>query len=158
MTVLLDSPDLRPYLLTYFLSSLSSLPLLPPSPPFPSSFPLPPSSPLFLSSLPLLRSFRYIVSHDPQDAAFFSTSFEQFAIREFVGNDMSGVPDAVAGTGVGAAGTAAAPLWRFADRCISCADAKRNAELAVYEVPHWQLADRCEVCPGGLVATVRKHV
>jgi hypothetical protein len=66
-----------------------------------------------------------------------------------VGNDMSGVPEAAAGAA--AAGTAA-PLWRFADRCISCADAKRNAELGLDEVPHWQLADRCEACSGGLVA------
>ena len=85
--------------------------------------------------------FSYVTSHDPEDAAFFSTAFEQFAIREFVGND-----DGVDGGGGGDAASANPVAWRFADRCISCADAKRNAGLSTEQVPHWRLVEQCDAC------------
>ena len=69
---------------------------------------------------------------DPRSNIFYSTVFNRNALWSFDGPTLDE-----------AAPPPAQPPWRFADQCISCADAETNANATV---PDWSLAETCVMC------------
>ena len=78
-----------------------------------------------------------VVDRDAEDEIFYSTCYRRIPGYAF---DSPGCGDACYAAG----GPAQPVAWRFAEQCVACEVATRNAVPT--SVPFWELADECVLC------------
>ena len=89
-----------------------------------------------------------VVDRDAEDEIFYSTCYRRIPGYAF---DSPGCGDACYAAG----GPAQPVAWRFAEQCVACEVATRNAVPT--SVPFWELADECVLCNRDDVGPARQH-
>ena len=79
-----------------------------------------------------------VVERDPEDEVFYSTCYRRRTGYAFHG------PSCGAECRASTDDAQSTAAWRFAEQCITCDDAARNAQQTA--VPHWELAQSCTMC------------